>query len=95
MSLWAAGLLRCVMPHLFLSEWASNPADEDQDLPLAPGHAVERGRRRGGLRGGELPDEAAGHRVGEQGLSGGYHPDGGEDVVQRHVLDQESAGTRA
>ncbi len=49
MSLWAAGLLRCVMPHLFLSVWASNPADEDQDLPLAPGHAVERG---GGVVGG-------------------------------------------
>jgi hypothetical protein len=40
---------------------------------------------------GELPDQAAGHARRDHGVAGRDHADGGQDVLQGHVLDQEPA----
>jgi len=40
---------------------------------------------------GELPDQAAGHARRDHGVAGRDHADGGQDVLQCHVLDQEPA----
>ena len=44
---------------------------------------------------GELLDQAAGDGRGDQGVTGGDGPDRGQDLLQRHVLDQEAAGSGA
>ena len=40
---------------------------------------------------GELPDQAAGDARRDHGVAGRDHADGGQDVLQCHVLDQEPA----
>ena len=53
--------------------------------------ATVRWRGGGGLGpAGELLDQAAGDARRDQGVPGGDDADRGEDVVQRHVLDEES-----
>lgn len=72
------------------------PSDECQHLAFSLGDAVEP-LRRDGSRGGtvrELLDQASGDARRDEGVTGGHDAGGGEDVVQRHVLDQESAGPR-
>ena len=40
---------------------------------------------------GELPDQAAGDAWRDDGVADRHHADRGQDVLQRHVLDQEPA----
>lgn len=53
--------------------------------PIAWRPATGSGRR------DEFLDQAAGHGGGDQGVVGRDGTDRGEDLLQRHVLDQEAA----
>jgi hypothetical protein len=44
---------------------------------------------------GELLDQASGDARGDERVAGGDDTDGGEDVVEGHVLDEEPAGAGA
>ncbi len=72
-------------------------ADEGQHLALPVGDAG-RARAAAGPAGaaapawpGELLDEPAGDAGRDQRVAGRDHADRGQDVLQRHVLDQEAA----
>ena len=50
------------------------PGDQLQDLPLAVGQPGQRIAFTGRRKAGELLDDPAGDRGGEQGVAGGDHP---------------------
>jgi hypothetical protein len=67
-------------------------ADQGQHLLLAFGQALDLSPRLGRLGPvGELGHEAAGDDRRDQRVADGDHADRGQDVLQRHVLDQEPA----
>ena len=70
-------------------------AHQPEDLAFAvgdPGELPGLAARTGLV--GELPDQAAGDARRDHGVAGRDHADGGQDVLQCHVLDQEAARTR-
>jgi hypothetical protein len=73
---------------------AEPAGDEQQHLPFARGEVVE-GRRRPGARwaGGELSQQPAGDRRSQQRLAAREDPDGIDELLGRHVLEQEPART--
>ena len=71
--------------------------DQLEDLLLAGRQTVEPGggrRRRGRRPAGEVLDQAAGDRRGQQGLARGHDAHRVHEVLTAHVLQQEAAGPR-
>src|ERR1700722_4095522 len=68
-------------------------AHQPEHLTLAVGDPGQLpGLAVGTVLAGELPDQAAGDPRRDHGVADRDHADGGQDVLQGHVLDQEPAG---